>query len=210
MFSSSETLPGNVRDLFFRRFPGAELHNLYGPTEAAVDVTSWTCDPFDTSDQVPIGRPIANTQAFVLDPTGNQVPVGIAGELYLVGLGLALGYLGKPELTAERFVRLRLRNGPEVRAYRTGDRVRFRPDGNLEFLGRFDDQVKIGGVRVEPAETEAALRRCSGVRDCAVSVSLGASGPCLVAYVVPAADPPDIGRLRESLRFGPPRAPSSR
>jgi amino acid adenylation domain-containing protein len=201
VFSSGEVLAGAVRDLFFRHLPKAALHNLYGPTEAAVDVTFWACNPSDTGDHVPIGRPITNTQAHVLDPWRNQVPVGVSGELYLTGTGLALGYWGNPTLTNERFVTLRLRDGREVRAYRTGDCVRFRPDGNLDFLGRFDDQVKIRGVRVEPAEVEATLRRHPRVVDCVVvAVSPGDQGPHLVAYVVPGVPPPDAAELRDFLR----------
>ena len=151
---------------------------------------------------VPIGRPIANTEAHVLDPHGEPVPTGWPGELYLGGPGLALGYLGHPDLTAERFVPHPFDPTPGARLYRTGDRVRRRADGVLEFLGRLDRQVKIRGHRIEPDEVQAALARVPGVADAAVVV-LGddAESRRLAAYVVPAGDTQlESTRLRSALR----------
>ncbi|HEY0696887.1 MAG TPA: non-ribosomal peptide synthetase, partial [Micromonospora sp.] len=163
---SGEALPVALRRRFHAAAPaGVELHNLYGPTEAAVDVTHWRCTEED-GDTVPIGRPIDNVTVHVLDPYGAPVPVGVTGELYLGGAGLADGYRGEPAMTAERF-------GPDPaarggRLYRTGDLGRRRPDGALEFLGRTDDQLKLRGMRVEPGEIEAALRGHEAVREAAV------------------------------------------
>ncbi|HEX6640477.1 MAG TPA: amino acid adenylation domain-containing protein, partial [Thermoanaerobaculia bacterium] len=145
---SGEALPGDLQAQFFERFPGVALHNLYGPTEAAIDVTAWTCREEDGEATPPIGTPIWNTRTYVLDGGLAPVPVGVVGELYLAGAGLARGYLKRPALTAERFVAdPHAANG--TRMYRTGDLARRRSDGALEFLGRADTQVKIRGVRIE-------------------------------------------------------------
>ncbi|MEL7522684.1 MAG: amino acid adenylation domain-containing protein, partial [Cyanobacteria bacterium J06553_1] len=172
-----------------------KIYNLYGPSE---DTTYSTCAPlhgqhFTKADsRVPIGKPIANTQAYVLDRYQQPVPVGIAGELYLRGAGLARGYLNRPELTADRFVseislsetlRSAFGKGDAGKLYRTGDRVRHRPDGSLEFLGRFDQQIKIRGFRIETGEIETALRQHSAVQE-AVVIAHGDTDKQLVAYVV--------------------------
>ncbi|WP_274506055.1 amino acid adenylation domain-containing protein [Streptomyces murinus] len=183
---SGEALPADVRNRFFELLPGVELHNLYGPTEAAVDVTAWRCAPGD-GDTVPIGRPIANMRTHVLDARLAEVPLGVTGELYLEGVGLALGYHGRPELTAERFVRHTGADGVTRRLYRTGDLARHRPDGALEYAGRTDHQMKIRGFRVEPGEIEAVLGEHPAVRGCAVLLR----GERLVAYVVTADDGAD-------------------
>jgi amino acid adenylation domain-containing protein len=189
---SGEELPGRLVRRFFDRFATAELHNLYGPTEAAIDVSSWQCARDTTGDRVPIGRPIANTRLHILDRGRQPVPVGVAGELHIGGIGLARGYLGRPGLTAERFVPDPFAQG---RLYRTGDLARYRADGAIEFLGRIDHQVKIRGSRVEPAEVEAVLGGHPQVRQ-AVVVGRdrpGRDGPQLVGYVVATdqAAPPD-------------------
>ncbi|WP_159396289.1 amino acid adenylation domain-containing protein [Streptomyces sp. Sge12] len=183
---SGEALPYEVQRRFFERLPGVELHNLYGPTEAAVDVTYWQCRP-DGGDTVPIGRPIANMRTHVLDRRLAEVPLGVTGELFLEGIGLADGYHGRPELTAERFIEHTGPDGATRRLYRTGDLARHRPDGALEYAGRTDHQLKIRGFRVEPGEIEAVLAEHPGVRDCAVLPR----GERLVAYVVPGATGPD-------------------
>jgi amino acid adenylation domain-containing protein len=196
---SGEALSPGLAARFFAALPGVELHNLYGPTEASIDVTSWACVEGDSGRSVPIGRPIANTECYVLDSELEPVPAGVAGELYLGGVGLARGYLGRPGLTAERFVPDPFAKRAGTRLYRTGDRARRRADGALEFLGRLDDQVKIRGFRVELAEVEAALRRQPGVRD-AVAVARGEGAErSLVAYVVGAADATDAAGLRARL-----------
>ena len=135
---------------------GASLWNLYGPTETTIWSTIAKVEPGETP--VVIGRPIANTQIYILDSHLQPVPIGVHGELYIGGDGLAQGYLNRPELTAERFVVNPFSDHPGSRLYRTGDLARYRPDGNIEFLGRMDDQVKIRGYRIELGEIEAVTQ----------------------------------------------------
>ena len=197
VFSSGEALSSETQNRFFERL-GASLHNLYGPTEAAVDVTHWDCRPDEkhtASTSVPIGRPVWNTQVYVLDPALRPVAPGVPGELYLAGRQLASGYVDRPGLTAERFVANPF--APEgKRMYRTGDVVRRTPGGDLEYLGRSDDQVKIRGLRVELGEIEAVLARHEAVAQVAVVVREDQPGvQRLVAYTVPAgpaADPQEL------------------
>jgi len=167
--------------------PDCTLINGYGPTEG----TTFTCchritDATTLGASVPIGRPIENTRLYVLDRHGEPTPVGVPGELHIAGDGLARGYLNAPDLTAERFVTRTLGGRAAERLYRTGDRVRYRPDGAIEFLGRLDDQVKIRGYRVEPGEVEAALASHRTVRDVVVAARENGGDRELVAYVVPA------------------------
>ncbi|PUE53048.1 hypothetical protein B9Z45_13195 [Limnohabitans sp. 2KL-17] len=167
--------------------PGCRIVNGYGPTET----TTFACmhDTTGLPEQawgVPIGGPIAQTQVYVLDPRAEPVDVGIAGELYIGGEGLAWGYLGQPALTAERFVPDEFGARPGARLYRSGDRARWRTDARLEFMGRLDHQVKVRGHRVELAEVEGALREHPGVKDAAVVLREDAPGDKrLVGYVVP-------------------------
>ena len=162
--------------------PGLALHNGYGPTECTTFATTYPVPhPLPAAvDNVPIGRPIADTHVRVLDAAGNEVPAGAPGELHLGGGGLARGYLGRPDLDGERFTVA----ADGVRLYRTGDQVRWREDGVLEFLGRIDRQVKIRGYRIEPGEIEAVLARQPGVRTSAVIADDGPAGRRLLAYVV--------------------------
>src|SRR5690606_32134063 len=147
-------------------------------------------------ESIPIGRPIANTRIYIVDEHMQPVPVGVPGELYIASDGIARGYLNRPELTAERFVPDPFSSQPGARLYRTGDLGRFRPDGNIEFLGRTDHQVKIRGYRIELDEIEAALRDCTGVTQAAVTVVDGEPAR-LAAYVVPDSLQP--AALREAL-----------
>jgi non-ribosomal peptide synthetase component F len=150
---SGEELPAELVRRFRARLPGT-LHNLYGPTEAAVDVSWWPCG--EEHGRVPIGRPIDNIRLYVLDEHRNLVPPGVPGELYVGGVGVARGYLDRPELTADRFVPDPF-GPPEGRLYRTGDLARHCPDGAIELLGRIEAQVKIRVVRIEPGAIEYAL-----------------------------------------------------
>ena len=162
-----------------------QVWNMYGPTETTVWSLVTPVQPAPEGTAVPIGRPIDNTSAWVLDPDGHVLPAGIAGELYIGGAGVAVGYRGRPELTDERFVPGPAETGGD-RLYRTGDLVRLRGDGEFEFLGRADSQVKIRGHRIELEEVATLLRRHPRVRDAVVVVrDDGDSDPRLVAYVVP-------------------------
>ena len=202
---SGEALPLEVQDRFFERLQ-AELHNLYGPTEAAVDVTYWACIPNYSRSIVPIGRPIWNTQIYILDPRLQPVPVGVPGELHIGGVGLARGYLNRPQLTAEKFIRDPFRAQAGARLYKTGDLCRFLPDGNIEYLGRIDHQVKIRGFRIELGEIESTLDRYAGARQSVVMAREDIPGDKrLVAYIVPAAgEQPDADKLREHLKHSLP------
>ena len=156
VFCSGEALSYELQQGFFERSIAA-LHNLYGPTEASIDVTAWECQRDNATTVVPIGRPIANTQIYILDRQVRPVPIGVAGELHIGGAGLARGYLNRPELTVEKFIANPFSADPTSRLYKTGDQARYLRDGNIEFLGRNDNQVKIRGYRVELGEIEASL-----------------------------------------------------
>ncbi|QEY62655.1 amino acid adenylation domain-containing protein [Metapseudomonas lalkuanensis] len=193
---SGEALSAELQGQVFARLPGVGLFNLYGPTEAAIDVTHWTCRE-EGRDSVPIGQPIANLATYILDERLNPVPVGVAGELYLAGAGLARGYHRRASLSAERFVANPFASGG--RMYRTGDLARYREDGVIEYLGRLDQQVKIRGLRIEPGEIEARLQDHAGVREAVVVAREGVSGKQLVAYLVPAQQG-DEAELRGALK----------
>ncbi|HEV3052955.1 MAG TPA: amino acid adenylation domain-containing protein, partial [Longimicrobium sp.] len=178
-----------------------EVVNLYGPTEATIDSTWHPC-PAGDGRAPAIGRPIAHARTYVLDAKGAPLPVGVAGELYVGGAGVARGYLGRPRMTAERFVPDPFSVEAGARMYRTGDRARWRADGAIEYLGRLDFQVKVRGFRIELGEIEAALRQAAGVRDCTVVVREDEPGDRrLVAYVVGDAE---AEALRDRLRQGLP------
>jgi amino acid adenylation domain-containing protein len=176
-----EAMPKSLHDRFFGRLSAA-LHNLYGPAEAANDVSFWDCQRDSPLPFVPIGKPMANTQLHILDEAMRPVTVGEIGELHIGGVHVGLGYLKRPELTAERFVADPFQAGGTL--YRTGDLARYLPDGNIEFLGRSDFQVKVRGFRVELGEIEAALGSVDGVRGAVVVAHERATGDLeLVAYV---------------------------
>jgi amino acid adenylation domain-containing protein len=168
--------------------------NTYGPTEASVIVTAYEMPTVvdDVPAELPIGRPIKNVEAYVLDAALDLAPIGVPGELYIGGIGVARGYHNDPELTAKGFVRNRFSPTPGTKLYRSGDRATWLPDGNLRFLGRIDDQLKIRGFRIEPHEIEAALARHPAVRNSVVvAVEDNADSRRLVAYVEP-TDPEDV------------------
>ncbi|WP_156933318.1 non-ribosomal peptide synthetase, partial [Xenorhabdus cabanillasii] len=148
---------------------GRRMINAYGPTENTVCSAMYLCDSQET-EAPPIGRPIANTQIYILDPHGQPVPLGAVGEIYIAGVGVARGYLNRPELTAERFLPDPFSADPGARMYKTGDLGRWRSDGNIDYLGRNDFQVKLRGFRIEPGEIEAKLMQCHGVKEAVVLV----------------------------------------
>ena len=154
---SGEALPAVLAAAFFRQLPGVGLHNLYGPTEAAVDVTAWACVAGDDASSIPIGRPVANTRIYILDGYGQPVPVGVAGEIFIGGVQVGRGYLNRETLTTERFLPDPFAHDADARMYKTGDLGRWRADGNIEYLGRNDFQVKLRGFRIELGEIEHRL-----------------------------------------------------
>ncbi|HEX9936446.1 MAG TPA: amino acid adenylation domain-containing protein [Longimicrobium sp.] len=178
---SGEAVSAALVRQFHQRLPGVGLYNQYGPTESG-EVTEWACDA--AAERVSIGRAIHNSTVYVLDRTGEPVPVGVAGELFIGGVAVARGYLGRPRLTAERFVPDPF-GAPGARMYRTGDLCRFLSGGTLQYLGRTDFQVKVRGFRVEPGEIEARLAAHPGVREAVVlALDDGSGGKRLVAYFV--------------------------
>ncbi|HLX07384.1 MAG TPA: amino acid adenylation domain-containing protein, partial [Thermoanaerobaculia bacterium] len=210
VLASGEELPHDLQ----QRYHGllaAPLFNLYGPTEAAVDVTWWACDPASPRARVPIGRPVANTRIHLLDRDGREVPAGLPGEIHIGGVQVGRGYLGRPDLTAERFVPDGFAGGAGegtggtageagLRLYRTGDLARYLPDGAIDYLGRLDQQVKIRGFRIELGEIEAVLATHPTVQAAAAAVWAGPEGERrLVAFAVPR--PPAAGEPAELRTF---------
>lgn len=184
VFTSGEALDATLRDRFHARVQ-AGLHNLYGPTEAAVDVSYWPAPAEDRSRPVPIGFPVWNTRLYVLDARMQPQPIGVAGDLYLGGVQLARGYLGRDDLTAERFLEDPFLPGQRI--YRTGDVARWRADGAVEYLGRSDHQVKLRGLRIELGEIESALRDVPGVDRAEVLLRQEGPGEARLVAYVPAA-----------------------
>jgi natural product biosynthesis luciferase-like monooxygenase protein/amino acid adenylation domain-containing protein/FkbM family methyltransferase len=187
-----EAFPVSLANQLRESFPG-KLHNMYGPTETTIWSTTFAIEKVQPT--VPIGKPIANTDVRILDRQLEPVPIGVPGELLIGGAGVVRGYLNGPALTAERFIPDPFAHEPGARLYRTGDQARYLPDGNIEFLGRLDQQVKIRGHRIEPGEIESALARYPGVRETVVVAREDETEEKrLVAYIVaheiPAAPPP--------------------
>jgi amino acid adenylation domain-containing protein len=202
--ASGESLPAELVTRFRQALPGAKLLNLYGSTEVAADVTWYdTACLQEGATSVPIGRPIANTQVYILDAYGHSVPVGVPGGVYVGGHGLARGYHAKPDQTGESFVPNPFSEEPGSRLYRMGDLGRFLPDGNIEFLGRADSQEKLRGIRIEPDEIAAHLSEHPAVRECVVLVREDRPGDArLVAYVVlHAPETAEAGDLRGFLQM---------
>ncbi len=198
-----EALSAKIVSFWQAYAPETKLINEYGPTETVVG-----CCVYEVSAQtslsgsIPIGRPIANTQLYILDRYLQPVPIGVGGELHIGGAGLARGYLNRSELTAEKFIQNPYSDEPEARLYKTGDRARYLPDGNIEYLGRIDSQVKIRGYRIELGEIEETLRQHPAVRDAvAIARDDGSGNKRLVAYVVLDPDKlPSISNLRGYLQ----------
>ena len=204
VFVGGEPLPRPLWEAFARQVPQARLHQVYGPTEAAIDTTCWSSEALAAGRRVPIGRPIANKAVYVLDAAWQPVPLGVVGELYIGGAGLARGYQGAPGVTAARFVPDPFAATPGARLYATGDLVRATADGMLEFIGRRDRQVKVRGLRIELGEIERALQDCSELAESAVvPQTVADDGVRLVAYIVLRSSSADhasaIRRLRETL-----------
>ncbi|MDF5712385.1 MAG: amino acid adenylation domain-containing protein, partial [Rhizonema sp. NSF051] len=209
VIASGEVLPIALQKRFFNRLD-AQLHNLYGPTEASIDVTYWACVPQSSPEDnsishqntVPIGRPIANTQIYLLDRHLNPVLVGVTGQVYIGGIGLGRGYLNNPELTAEKFIPNRFSDQPGTHLYKTGDLARYLPNGEIEYIGRIDFQVKVRGFRIEVGEIEAHLSQHPAVRETVVIVrSDSADSQRIVAYIVPQKDQTlTITELRDFLK----------
>ena len=184
LFCGGEVLPPELQKKFFERVD-AELINLYGPTEVSIDATYWICQRDCNRHGVIIGRPISNTDVYVLDEQLKPAPIGVAGELFVSGVGLARGYHQRPELTAERFIPDPFSANPGRRMYRTGDLVRYHEDGAIEYLGRADHQVKLRGFRIELEEIESVLLEHKGVREAVVTIGEDRNGhQRLIAYVV--------------------------
>jgi aspartate racemase len=188
LISGGDVLPSAQVTRALESLPGCRLFNAYGPTETTTFATVHPIPPGDRAGAVPIGRPIGGVRAYVLDHELQPSPVGVPGELFIGGAGVARGYLDHPGQTAERFMPDPFGGQHGARMYRTGDRVRWRSNGVLEFLGRLDDQVKIRGFRIEPGEIEAALERHPGVRDAAVVVRHQPDGDKRLAAFVAASD----------------------
>ncbi|HEX8090517.1 MAG TPA: amino acid adenylation domain-containing protein, partial [Blastocatellia bacterium] len=189
VFCGGEALPTAVCDRFLERLPKARLTNVYGPTETTMHVTVWECRQGAAERIAPIGRPVGNTQAYILDKDLQPVPVGVPGELCIGGAQVARGYLNQPGLTSERFISDPFGNQQGGKLYRTGDLARFRDDGSIEFLGRIDHQVKIRGYRIELGEIESVSRQHEAVSEVIVMAREDTPGDKrLVAYVVAKAE----------------------
>ncbi|MBD2202784.1 amino acid adenylation domain-containing protein [Calothrix sp. FACHB-1219] len=201
IFCGGETLSLVLQKKLLSRL-NVNLYNLYGPTEACIDATFWTCQAEINQKNVPIGRAIHNTKTYILDSNLQPVPIGIPGELHIGGAGLARGYFNRPELTADKFIANPFNSVKSERLYKTGDLVRYLPDGNIEFLGRIDNQVKIRGFRIELGEIEEILNQHTDVVNAVLITNVDAVGSQnLVAYIVPATEQlTSVNQLRTFLK----------
>jgi amino acid adenylation domain-containing protein len=199
--SSGETLPLDLATLFARRLPQAVLINLYGSTEIGADATCCEVRSPAGLSNIPIGRPIANTETYVLGPYLEPVPVGVHGELYIAGAGIARSYHNQSGLTAERFIPCHLSSRSGMRMFKTGDRARYRTDGQIEYFGRRDHQVKLRGFRIELGEIEAVLKMHPDVEVAVAALQrVSPQNDAIVCYVVPSRDPADSTTLTAELR----------
>jgi amino acid adenylation domain-containing protein len=195
---SGEALPAELAKRFREAFPEAKMLNIYGSSEVAADATWHEVSTQDLGPSVPIGKPISNTQIYLVDRYSNAVPIGIAGEIHIGGAGLARGYLNQPELTAQRFVSNCLSSEQSLRVYRTGDLGRWRSTGDIEYLGRADTQVKLRGMRIELGEIESVLCSHPQVERAVVTLTGKAEQQKLSAYIVTTVS--NAGELRRHVR----------
>ena len=196
---AGEPIPVSLIEQVYAQQTVQELFNLYGPTEDTT-YSTWTLLEQGRKGPVVIGRPLPGKQAYLLDAALQLVPVGVVGELYLGGEGLTRGYLQRPELTAARFVPHPWSTQPGARLYRTGDLARYQPDGNIEYLGRRDEQVKLRGYRIEPGEIETTLRQHFAVREAAVMVQANSTGEKRLVGYVTLSRTCSVGELRRNLQ----------
>jgi amino acid adenylation domain-containing protein len=196
IFCGGEALKPNLAEELLKR--AREVWNFYGPTETTIWSTAWKVLP---GEPISIGRPLANTQLYILDRHLNPVPVGTAGELHIGGHGLAQGYWNRPELAAEKFIPNPFAKHFSNRIYKTGDLARFLPDGKVECLGRLDQQVKVRGFRIEPGEVETVLRQHTGIADALVTTRADAFGEQrLIGYIISRNGPPSVLELRDFIK----------
>jgi amino acid adenylation domain-containing protein len=199
--TSGEALPADLCQRFLAELPGRALLNLYGSTEVSADATYYLAEAGKIGARIPIGKPMDNTQVYLLDTRRQPVPVGVTGELYVGGAGVARGYLHRPDLTAERFLPDPFRPGPRALLFKTGDLGRYLPGGDIEYLGRADYQVKVRGFRIELGEVESAISQHPGVKQVVVTArDYGEGDLRILAYVIPAGATPSAGDLRAFVR----------
>jgi amino acid adenylation domain-containing protein len=198
--AAGEVLSRSLEQRVLSRMPWVQLANLYGPSEASITVTAWICERGNRRLSVPIGRPQANAEIYILDREFQPVPVGVVGEIFIGGIAVSNGYLNRPELTAERFLPHPFRGAGSERVYRTGDMARFDENGVIEYVGRRDNQLKIRGVRVELEEIEAALNELPAIRESAVIARDDSDGDRLpIAYIVLRDQAIDLLDIRRGL-----------
>jgi amino acid adenylation domain-containing protein len=202
VYSGGEPLTAELCDAFCARLPQVALHNLYGPTETSIDATTWDCARDGIPPVIPIGKPIGNTRVYIVGSRNQLCPIGVPGELLVGGIGVARGYLNRPDLTAEKFISDPFCSEPGARVYRTGDLARYLADGNIEYLGRIDNQVKLRGYRIELGEIEAGILQHPAVHQTAVIAREDTPGEKqLVAYLVAENQTADlVDQLRSHIR----------